>query len=455
MAEPGLLIGEELVEVRARAARTSRLLVLAASVLVGVVAVLSAWLSSVVVTSDQPWPSLVAGLFVVVVSAPGFRLAGVMGQRATDRSDRVADARQLRIDELARRRDFDSQVGDAFEMAETEADGLRVVERALAVTLPGRSAELLLADSSHAHLTRMASSSPEATEAGCQVASPHDCPAARRATVQRFDDSDAINACPKLSGRSGGRCSALCVPVAIMGRTVGVIHTVGAVGAEIDDGTIEQVQAIAHYAGARLGMLRIMAESQLQASTDGLTGLMNRRALENAFSGIRGRAQPMAVVMADLDKFKDLNDTYGHETGDRALRIFAETLKACLRAEDLACRHGGEEFALVFPRCSALDAAMIIERLRVQLGVAIREAGLPAFTASFGLVVASDTEDLDKILSRADSVLYASKRAGRDRLTMDGDASHDRPIGGSQVPVIEDDETASGIGAEVSPDACY
>jgi diguanylate cyclase (GGDEF)-like protein len=122
--------------------------------------------------------------------------------------------------------------------------------------------------------------------------------------------------------------------------------------------------------------------------------------------------------MADLDHFKRLNDTYGHETGDRALRIFAQVLRASLRKEDLVCRHGGEEFALVLPHCSAHDAEVSCEHIRTQLADAVVAAGLAPFTVSFGVVEADDRENLIELVGRADAALFASKHHGRDRITV-------------------------------------
>lgn len=109
-----------------------------------------------------------------------------------------------------------------------------------------------------------------------------------------------------------------------------------------------------------------MAETELQAATDSLTGLLNRRSLENRARMLRDARTSCAVVMADLDYFKELNDTHGHETADRALRVFSETLRGALRAEDLVERHSGEEFAVVLPACTAEDARTAIEQARLR-----------------------------------------------------------------------------------------
>jgi diguanylate cyclase (GGDEF)-like protein len=135
---------------------------------------------------------------------------------------------------------------------------------------------------------------------------------------------------------------------------------------------------------------------------------------------LRNEHTGFTVAMADLDHFKDLNDTYGHETGDRALRLFAETLRRSLRDRNLICRHGGEEFALVLPECTTTDARAALEKVRVELVDALRAAGLPTYTASFGLVEANDGEDLEPAVRRADAALFEAKHTGRDRVVVHG-----------------------------------
>src|SRR5207245_1000703 len=124
----------------------------------------------------------------------------------------------------------------------------------------------------------------------------------------------ALDACPKLRNRDRGRCSALCVPVSIMGRTVGVIHATAEPEVVVGESAIHDLETLANLAGARIGLLRMVADTQLQAATDSLTGLLNRRSLENKAIALRASATPFSLVMADLDHFKELNDTHGHET---------------------------------------------------------------------------------------------------------------------------------------------
>ena len=374
---------------------------------------------------DSGAPLAQAALAAALMLALTTPLLLVIYRTATRRARahvELAAAWQQRVEGEAARRDFETQLAEAFELSETEPEALKVIERSLTAVIPERPVELLLADSSHAHLHQLVVASHDGSAPNCPVASPNECPAARRSRVQSYPDSSAINACPKLEGRTEHGCSALCIPVSVMGRTVGVIHTIGERHQTLDDAAVTSLQVIANQAGTRLGMLRIIEESQLQASTDGLTGLLNRRALEHRFRALRAQPGKLAVAMGDLDHFKKLNDTYGHETGDRALRSFASTLRETLRTQDIVCRHGGEEFALILPGCTAQDASELLERVRVELRDAARRGGTPSYTARFGVVDADPAEDLEAVLRRADACLFEAKRAGRDRIVINGGA---------------------------------
>jgi diguanylate cyclase (GGDEF)-like protein len=215
-----------------------------------------------------------------------------------------------------------------------------------------------------------------------------------------------------------GPVSSVCVPVSIMGRSVGVIHATAEPHANPDDDTVRDLGTLAKLAGARIGLLRVMVETQLQAATDSLTGLLNRRSFEQQVSRARRDPILLTVAMADLDHSKTLNDTYGHETGDRALRLFAQVLSGSVREQDFVCRHGGEEFVLALAGCDANAARDILDALRGRLEAAITVAGLPKFTVSFGVVEGLDQEDLPTLTSRADAALFQAKRDGRDRVVV-------------------------------------
>lgn len=381
------------------------------------------------------------------VSVLGLVAAGDISKRiAVDTSDEVgqmASALNRALDgaeERDRAQQFESRLANALDMAEGESEVLGVIERAFASVVPGSPIELLLADNSHAHLTRMAAASPTGQPPGCNVSSPAHCPATRRAQVQQFTDRDALDACPRLLERLDGPCQALCVPVSIMGRAVGVMHATRAEDVPFPKAQLSDLETLAKLAGARIGLLRVMSETQLQAATDGLTGLLNRRSFEQKVAALRSQGASMSLVMADLDHFKALNDTFGHPTGDRALVLFAKTLQSSFRADDVIGRLGGEEFVVAIPHCTADNARKSLEVFRSRLEGAITVAGLPRYTASFGLVEAAEQEDLATMLSRADAALFVAKRDGRDRVVAapaPGESVPDAPaeLGPASAPV--------------------
>ncbi len=332
----------------------------------------------------------------------------------------LADTMQgmlTRLRSEAGRSAFSNQLVEALEMADSEAEADRVIARAMGAISEVHPMELLLADSSRAHLER-ACVHPKTGSPNCSVDSPYSCIAVRRGHPQIFPDAEALNACPKLLGRMGGALSAACVPVNFMGRALGVLHVAGAKGKPPNAEQIAQLTALGVHAGNRIGTLRAFERSQLQASTDSLTGLTNRRVAEEVLANLLAVDSAFAVVMADLDFFKRLNDTMGHDAGDRALKLFSDTARGVVRDRDHVVRWGGEEFALLLPGASAERALEVVGRLRAALAQAHLVSGTPIFTASFGIADSTMARDREALIRLADEALYRSKQAGRDCCTV-------------------------------------
>ncbi|MGI9407969.1 MAG: PleD family two-component system response regulator [Hyphomicrobiaceae bacterium] len=175
--------------------------------------------------------------------------------------------------------------------------------------------------------------------------------------------------------------------------------------------------------------LRSQIEQRVElAVVDPLTGLNNRRFLESHMSSqVREaleRGKPMSLLIIDVDHFKNVNDTYGHDSGDMVLKEFAARLRHNVRGIDLACRYGGEEFVVVMPDTDLVRASHVAERLRACVAdepfKTSHAGGYISLTASVGVACLERTDDTAEIiLKRADVALYAAKRAGRNRVIAD------------------------------------
>ena len=337
-----------------------------------------------------------------------------LGARSVRRQENVLRRQETERDESARRNEFDARLGRALDMAKLEEGAFEIVGQALAEVVNEDSAELLLADSSRAHFQRIISTDPVAE--GCGVTTPADCPAAHRGTTLVFPSSRELDACPHLRAL-GDASSALCVPVTVGSQAIGVVH-VGAPDAHPPSNRIVgDIELVARKTGDRVGMIRAFRDSESQARTDPLTGLLNRRSLENRVRDLTVSGTPYVVAYGDLDQFKDLNDTHGHETGDRSLRLFARVLRDSIRPADIPARFGGEEFLIVLPDCTVDDAVAVMERVREQLALALASGAVPGFTVSFGVAPGAPGASFDEVVAEADSALYIAKRSGRNRVT--------------------------------------
>ncbi len=178
------------------------------------------------------------------------------------------------------------------------------------------------------------------------------------------------------------------------------------------------------------GKLREMTESlsvksqslQHAALTDGLTGMQNRRyfddALKEYLDEFRKIEKPVGLMIIDLDHFKSVNDTHGHDTGDEVLKNVARCLKDMTRYHDVVARMGGEEFAVVAPNMDLDSLSKLAERIRKAISAMVVESGNVRLkvTASLGLAVWDRKETQEAFVRRADMQLYQAKRTGRNRV---------------------------------------
>jgi diguanylate cyclase (GGDEF)-like protein len=335
-------------------------------------------------------------------------------------------ARDIALRDRERDRDFEKQSFDhrlsrTLDMAQTEEQMLTAVRDVLADELPHGPAELLLADSSDAHLRQVLTTEGAEARPGCAVASPSQCPAIRLGSTLTFDDPQRYDACPHLRERNLTGCRAVCAPVSMTGLTVGVLHAIISTEAEVDEGMAHArriAERVGARAGERIGILRAFQQTQLQASTDPLTGLMNRRSLEARASELLRSGASISVLYLDLDHFKLINDTHGHDTGDRALRQFSKVLRDSTRTGDLVGRWGGEEFVIVVADDTDQTVQALFERIQESLVVASAIGQTPAVTTSGGAAHSDVASSFADVLARADRALLLAKQKGRNRLIM-------------------------------------
>lgn len=161
------------------------------------------------------------------------------------------------------------------------------------------------------------------------------------------------------------------------------------------------------------------------AVTDGLTGLHNRRYLDShlatLFDKAKAKQSHLSAIMCDIDHFKQVNDSYGHDVGDEVIREFAERLKKCVRGVDLASRYGGEEFVVVMPDTDVTLASIVAERIRASIAdhpfIVEKGARQLAITISIGVsTIEESDDDPKKLIKRADIGLYTAKKNGRNQV---------------------------------------
>ena len=189
--------------------------------------------------------------------------------------------------------------------------------------------------------------------------------------------------------------------------------------------------AVAEHIAVAIANLGLRESLRLQAVRDPLTGLYNRRYmqefLERELHSARRRRRPVSVMMLDLDHFKRYNDSFGHAAGDRALAAVGEILLRSVRAEDIACRYGGEEFTLILPECNLQQANVRAEIIRIRVAETCSHSGgkpSDALTISIGVAAFDETTDrVDLLLKFADDALYEAKHQGRNRIVQARPAS--------------------------------
>jgi diguanylate cyclase (GGDEF)-like protein len=220
----------------------------------------------------------------------------------------------------------------------------------------------------------------------------------------------------------------LCRPIVAHGNTVGVFYVQCPDEQAVASVTqrMEGLRQLVQLTGTAVATLNLRTKLENQSIRDSLTGLFNRNfmeiSLERELSRAARKKQILSVFMLDLDHFKNFNDTYGHAAGDAALKAIAGVFRGAIRAEDIACRYGGEEFTIILPDVTsdaARERAEAVREAVAALRVPLEREVLGEFTVSIGVAFyPNDGEAADLLLRRADLALYRAKRLGRNQVAL-------------------------------------
>jgi diguanylate cyclase (GGDEF)-like protein len=350
-----------------------------------------------------------------------------------------------------------SELGSLLQACASREEVFRLIPERLRRLFPGASGSISLLSASKNRAESVCEWGVCATN---QIFTPEQCWALRRGCAHAYPGGKSAVRCSHLLGEG----PSVCIPLIANGEAIGTLSIQNDVslasisGAEPDTETDAESDVFARrrqlaasgaeYIAVAIANLNLRESLRLQAVRDPLTGLYNRRYmqefLERELHSARRKRRSLGVMMIDLDHFKRYNDNFGHNAGDQALAAVGEALGRCLRAEDVACRYGGEEFALILPECSLRQATIRAEEIRKHIedyNARPDQQPVNSLTVSIGVAAFDETTDrVDLLLQFADDALYQAKRAGRNRVVVARPAAAlPEPNLGESVPA----ETAS------------
>lgn len=354
-----------------------------------------------------------------------------------DVSERREATRRLNttIDEMARRTKeitLLSELADLLYSCHNVSEAYEVVTRFIPMLLPELSGALYIIDDAGANLQSVGSwgsQPPEET-----VFSPEDCVAVRRGLAYTSKADESALFCRHLP--EGKPDISFCMPLAAQGETFGLLHlqvnsdTDATAGQQNDiDATPRPdfSETIAKQVSMALASLRSKEELQNRSIRDPLTNLFNRRYMEESFErelhrAARSETPAVSFMMIDIDHFKNINDTFGHDAGDMVLRELGYILTSKSRKYDIACRFGGEEFVLCLPgacREIAEKRATDIRESVKRLSLHYEGRDMGVITISVGISIYPELgETPAELMKKADQALYQAKENGRDRVVI-------------------------------------
>ncbi|HUP73818.1 MAG TPA: sensor domain-containing diguanylate cyclase [Acidimicrobiales bacterium] len=318
------------------------------------------------------------------------------------------------------RRAFDTEFDRALDMLDTEAAVLDMTRSALRRLDPRCEFELHLVDPTKPELClAMSTVDTPPADTRDQPWSPWDSFAARQGQTITYETTDRLDVCPHLRSRIDGPSSAVCVPLIVMGRILGVLYAVGDVGVRTRD-EVERIESLARRSALHIGLVRAATKTEPPEPVDSVTGLPEQRVARERLVKLSEAGTPFSLALVDIDHFAIYRELHGAEAADEALQLLSESLVAAVRPTDMVARVGDFEFAVVLPESTAQSALKAIERVREQLIIVQAMRPKPLFTCSFGLAHSSMSPSIDGIISLAATALDTAQSEGRNRVVIAG-----------------------------------
>ena len=358
-------------------------------------------------------------VFVAVRSLNERAEAAKQSQELADSNAQLAQLAATRAERLS----ITANMLQALDSVKTPGELERVLPVFLRKLLPGTSGAVYLYRNSRDVLELKASWGKESKVP--ELVFPNDCWGLRLGKMHLADAEHDL-CCEHGSNWLSAHETQTCVPMISQGDVIGVL----VIAADKQDGSMLEsalISTLAEQLSLAISNVSLRETLRHQSTVDPLTGLYNRRFFDESLKRELARAQrsksACSIVMVDLDHFKRINDTYGHEGGDLVLKAAARIITERVRASDVVCRYGGEELVLMLPDCGVQEAAKCAESIRASLsGIVIQHGGqtVSGISASFGVAQWPGTANSElELVQAADRALYAAKKGGRNRVVLE------------------------------------
>lgn len=326
------------------------------------------------------------------------------------------------MEQISQESELINKLGDFLQSCQTLDEAFGMLAHHIPPLLPGTHGAVHLLNNSHNFLERVTSwGDNHDTMAEFE---PDQCWCMRRGTAHAVEKDGTNPVCDHIKQVAEG--GSICLPMLAHGETIGMFFVAGNALDSLSQRRQTLVRTLSEQTSLAIANLRLQDKLRQQSVRDPLTQLFNRRYLQETLEREISRAKrnrlQLCVLVLDIDHFKKFNDTFGHDAGDALLTHFGRMLTANVRAEDIVCRYGGEEFVVVLPDTNAQNAlarAKMLCALTRKLSIKMDKQTLGDITVSIGLAMyPDDGMTPEQLFTLADEALYRAKHNGRDQVVV-------------------------------------